>query len=176
MAIFNSKKKKIDNTEFIRDPEYFIEFIREEDDELVQFGQTSLVAAGAEVIKPLLALITNEQEEVKIRRRAGIVLGKIGEPAITSLLEVLKEQNLKSRFSGETIGMLAAALGGIGKQAVEPLILALGSELRHVRFGAAIALVQIGDAKSMDAVRNAASHGDIRNQEMFKMVLLKYTS
>ncbi len=173
MGIFNFKKKKIGNTEFVKDPEAFIKFLREEDEELVGFGEASLVAAGAEVINPLIAVLTNEQEDVKVRRRAGVVLGKIGEPAIIPLLELLKEQNLKSRFSGETIGMIASALGGIGKQAIEPLILGLDSELRQVRFGAAIALVQTGELKAIDAVRNAASHGEPGDREMFKMVLGK---
>ena len=171
MGIFNFKNKKKRETEFVKDPVAFIRFLREDDEELVGFGQTSLLAAGAVVIDPLIGLLTNEQEDVKVRRRAGNVLSNIGTPAITPLLDTLKEQNLQSKSSSETIGMVAAALGGIGSQAVEPLIQTLGSELRHARFGAAIALVQTGETTAIDAVRNAALHGDPKDQDMFKMVL-----
>ena len=171
MAIFNFDKKKKRETEFVKDPLAFIRFLREDDEELVGFGQTSLLAAGDVVIDPLIGLLTNEQEEEKVRRRAGNVLSKIGTPAITPLLDTLKEQNLQSKSSSETLGMVAAALGGIGSQAVEPLVQTLGSEERHVRFGAAIALVQTGDTKAIDTIRNAAHNGDPKDKDMFKMVL-----
>jgi HEAT repeat protein len=119
----------------------------------------------------LIGLLTNEQEDEKVRRRAGNVLSKIGTPAITPLLDALKEQNLQSKSSSATVGMVAAALGGIGSQAVEPLIRTLESEERHVRFGAAIALVQTGDAKAIDTIRNAAHSGEPGDQKMYRMVL-----
>ena len=173
MSIFSFRKKEKTQPEFVKDPEAFIQFLRKDDEELIKFGQTALIAAGEEVIHPLINLLTNEQEDKKVRRRIGTVLSRIQKPAITPLLEVLKEQGLKSKSSSETIGIIAAALGGIGKQAVEPLIRALDSKLRHVRFGAAIALVQTGEVEAIEAVRKAAVHGDTGDREMFKMVLEK---
>ena len=90
MGIFNLDKKKKRETEFVKDPLAFKRFLREEDEELVGFGQTSLLAAGGIVIDPLIGLLTNEQEDKKVRRRAGNVLSKIGTPAITPLLDTLK--------------------------------------------------------------------------------------
>jgi HEAT repeat protein len=87
------------------------------------------------------------------------------------LIDVLKRQEFNSKLSAETIGMIAAALGGIGKDAVDPLIREMGSEFRQVRFGVAVALVQTGDAKAIQSVRNAALHGDPEDRQMFKMVM-----
>jgi HEAT repeat protein len=171
MGIFNAGKNKKKETEFVKDPVAFIRFLREEDEELVEFGQTALIAAGTEVIDPLIALLINEEEDPEVRRRAGTVLSKKGTPAIAPLLDALKKQNLRSKPASENIGMIAAALGGMGSQAIEPLIRALVSEFRHVRFGAAIALVQTGEASAIDAVQNAALHGDPDDTKMFYMVL-----
>ncbi len=157
----------------MREPMAFVQFLRKEDKELVEFGQTALVAAGEEVIHPMIVLLTEKKEDDIVRRRAGVVLSRIGTPAIIPLLDVLKKQNWESESSVKTVGMIAAALGGIGKQAVEPLIQELDSELRAVKYGAAIALMQTGEAKAVDAVRNAADHGDPGDREMFKMVLGK---
>jgi len=173
MSIFNFRKKEKTQTEYVKDPLAFIKFLREDDEELVKFGQTTLVAAGGEVIDPLIELLNNEREDKRFRRRVGTVLTRIGKPAIVPLLEVLKRQSFKEKSSAETIGIAAAALGGIGKQAVEPLIRALGSELRQVRFGAAIALMQTGEAEAIDAVRSAAIYGAPGDREMFEMVLKK---
>ena len=171
MGIFNAGKKKKKETEFVKDPLAFIRFLREEDEELAGFGHTALIAAGTVVINPMIALLINEEEDPKTRRRAGAVLSKIGSPAITPLLEILKEQNLRSKSGSVTIGMIAAALGGIGTQAIDPLVRALDSNLRHVRFGAAIALVQTGETPAIEALRNAALNGDPDDKKMFSMVL-----
>jgi len=173
MSIFNFKKKEKTQTESVKDPDSFIQFLRNDDKELVEFGQTALVAAGEEVIHSMIMLLTNKKEDDRVRRRVGVVLSRIGKPSIEPLLEVLKKQNWESESSAKTVGMTAAALGGIGKQAVEPLIKALDSELRAVKYGAAIALMQTGEAEAVDAVRNAADHGDPGDREMFKMVLGK---
>jgi hypothetical protein len=165
----NIRKKS--GTEFLKEPSEFIRFLREDDEELVGFGKTTLVAAGEDVINSLIELLINEKEDEKVRRRAGNVLSRIGKPAIIPLLEVLKKQNWENKSSAKTVGMTAAALGGIGKSAIEPLILALDSELRQVRYGAAIALVQTGESEAIDAVRNAAIHGDPKDHKMFEMVL-----
>ena len=63
MSIFSSKKKKISNIEFVKDPVAFIRFLREEDEDVVEFGKTSLVVGGTAVINPLIELLTNEQED-----------------------------------------------------------------------------------------------------------------
>jgi len=171
MSIFSSNKKKIGDTEFVKDPVAFIRFLREEDEDVVEFGKTSLVVGGTVVIKPLIELLTNELEDEKVRRRAGNVLTRIGTPAIAPLLEVLETLKLNSQAASATIGMIAAALGGMGKEAVAPLIRALDSELRQVRFGAAIALAQTGEAKAIEAVRHAADHGAPGDRDMYTMVL-----
>ena len=168
-----SIKKKKGEKESEKSPGAFIKFLREEDEVRVRFGQTSLVAAGADAIAPLIELLTNEQEEGIVRKRAATVLSKIGKPAITPLLEALKKQNLERKYSGVKILPIASALGGMGKPVVEQLILALGSKSREVRFGAAIALVYTGDIKAIDAVRNAANRGNQSDREMFEMVLSK---
>lgn len=173
MSIFNFRKKEKAETEFVKDHLSFIRFLRENDENDVKFGQTALVAAGEEAIHQMIILLTNKKEDDRVRRRAGVVLSKIGKPSIEPLLEVLKKQNWESKDSAKTVGMIAAALGGVGKQAVEPLIRALNSELRPVRFGAAIALGQTGEPEAIEAVRNASVHGDSGDREMFKMVLEK---
>lgn len=171
MSIFDLNKKKRGQTEFVKDPLAFIRFLREEDEKDVEFGQTALIAAGEEVIGPLIELLTNEQEEKTVRRRVGTVLSRIGKPAIAPLIEALKKQSLSTRSSAETLGMAAAVLSGIGKQAVDPLIGALDSDSRQVRYAAAIALVQTGEADAVDAVRDAVKNGQPGDREMFKMVL-----
>jgi HEAT repeat protein len=169
--LYSKKKYKIGDTEFVKDPLAFIRFLREENEEHVEFGKTALVAAGEEVVYPLIELLTNEKEDIKVRRSVGDVLGRIGEPSITPLLDVLKAQSFSNKSSGKTIGLAAAALGGIGNQAVDLLIQSLNSELRHVRFGVAIALIQTRDAKAIKAVRNAAELGDPQDRQMYRMVL-----
>ena len=173
MAIFDFNKKRIGKTEFTKDPEAFIRFLRENDEDLAGFGQGALIAAGTEVINPLLKILTNRNEDIKVRRRAGNVLAKIGKSSVIPLLEALKKQNMKSKTSAETVGLIAAALGGTGKEALEPLIHALGSVQFQVRFGAAVALVQSGDAQAISAVREAAIHGYTGDFEMFRMILGK---
>jgi len=171
MGIFQSRKKKKGKTEFVKDPAAFIRFLREEDEELAEFGQTSLVAAGAEVIDPLIEILTSENEDEKTRRRAGIVIGKIGDPAITPLLKVLEGQDFKTAFSAGVVGMTADALSRIGNQAIESLIQSLNSESRGLKFGAAIALVRIGDPKGIEEVQNAASIANPGDRSMFEMAL-----
>ena len=173
MSIFSFKKKQTTQTEFVKDPLAFIRFLREDDEELVKFGRDTLVAAGEEIIHPLIKLLTNEKEDKKVRRRVSVVLSRIGKPVTMPLLEILRKQNFKSQSSAETIGMAASALGGMGKQVVEPLIRALDSNSRSVRFCAAIALVQTNEPEAIEAVRNASVHGDAGDREMLNMVLEK---
>jgi HEAT repeat protein len=79
----------------VKDPVAFIRFLREKDEELAGFGQTALLAGGPIVIDPLIALLINEEEAPMVRRRAGDVLSKMGTPAIPTLLDTLKEENLE---------------------------------------------------------------------------------
>lgn len=172
MGIFNfRKKKKIGNTEFVHAPEEFIQFLKAEDEDMVAFGRGSLAAAGADVIVPMITLLTNKQEDIKFRRRAGHVLGDIGKPAITPLLDVLKGLDYSGRFASETIGIVAAAFKAIGKPAIEPLIQALNSEIKAVRFGAVTALVIIGDPRAIEAVRNAADNCNPEDRVIFDVAL-----
>jgi HEAT repeat protein len=90
MGIFDHNRKKIGKTEFIKDPLAFIRFLREDNEKLVEFGQTSLIAAGKEVIPALIDLLSNEQEDIVVRRRAGTVLSRIGEPAVDAVRDAAR--------------------------------------------------------------------------------------
>lgn len=161
--------RKIGDTEFVHDPEAFIQFLRSE--EHARFGKGSLVAAGTVVVKPLIQHLINEHENNQFCNRIIEVLSEIGVPAISPLLGVLKQYKLDSRSSSKIIGLVASALGSIGNKAVDPLIEALNSDLLQVRFGAAVALGQIQDTKGIDAIHKAIREGDQKDQVMFKMIL-----
>lgn len=168
-----NKKKKLGNTEFVHAPEEFIQFLKAEDEDTVAFGRGSLAAAGTDVIDLLIDLLKDEQEDVKFRRRGGEVLTLIGIPAIQPLMEVLEELGLESKSDALTRALVSGALGRIGEPVIEPLILAIGSPLRQVRFGVAIAIVVNRDARAIDALRRAASEGDSRDKNAFNFLLKK---
>lgn len=81
----------------------------------------------------LIDLLTDEQEDVKFRRRGGEVLTLIGIPAIQPLVEILAELGLESKSNALTRALVSGALGRIGEPVIEPLIQAIGSPLRQVR-------------------------------------------
>lgn len=169
MGIF--RRKKIKKTEFIHDPEAFIQFLRSDDIETVEFGIGSLSASGKDVLEPMLSILIDDKEEEKVRDRAGQVLSRIGEPVIFPLIAILENLEFSSRSSSITIGKIASVLGGIGTPVIEPMIIALKSPFKQVRFGAAIALLQTGESKAVHAVKKAAEEGDAENSAMFNMVL-----
>ncbi len=174
MGLFNfKKKKKIGNTEFVHAPEEFIQFLRAEDEDTVAFGRGSLATGGADSGDLMITLLTNENEDVKIRRRGGEVLTLIGKPSIQPLLKVLEKLGLDSKSEYLTRALIAGALGSMGESVIEPLIKAIASPLRQVRFGAALALKVTGDAKAIDALRKASEYCDSRDRNMYNFLLKK---
>jgi HEAT repeat protein len=73
------------------------------------------------------------------RKRAAVILCRIGEPAVIPLIQALKDENRNLRFGA------ADLLGEIGdERAIEPLIQALKDKDSYVRLEAAEALDKIG--------------------------------
>ena len=174
MGLFNfRKKKKIGNTEFIQAPEEFIQFLRAEDEDTVAFGRGSLAAGGADSVELMITLLTNENEDVKIRRRGGEVLTIIGKSSIQPLLKVFEELGLDNKSDALTRALVAGALGSIGELVVEHLIKAIASPLRQVRFGVAVAIIVNGNVRAVDALRNACNHCDSRDRNTFNFLLKK---
>lgn len=129
----------------------------------------------AQAIKPLLAMIKHSKTGNSLREYAARALVKLGwepdhdeteiwywvakrnwekmisfgVPAVESLLTLLEVGSDEERRSA------VEALVKIGNQAVDPLIIALGDEHWIVREGAAYALGEIGDRRSIEPLRVA---------------------
>lgn len=142
-------------TTFKKDPEAFIQFLRNKDREIVEFGASSLIAAGEPVVEPVIRVLTDETEAIEVRRVAARVLSKIGEPALGPLLQVLKSKREDGKADPTTLGLVAAALGKMGEAALELLIQSLKDEHWEVRFGAAMALSLTGDVRAEQALLQA---------------------
>ena len=171
MGIF--KKKKIKNTEFVQDPEAFIQFLRNENPEIIAFGIESLTAAGPGILESMMKLLLDEGEERVVRYRAGQVLSRIGAPAVFPLLAALEKINMSDPAAGVSLGIIASALGGMGVDVIDPLIRTLNSASRAARYGAAIALVQTANPKAIQALQDAAERGNANDRAIFNQVLGK---
>lgn len=79
-----------------------------------------------------------------IQWQAALALGKMGEPGVQILLQALKEDG------AYTTQDLIAALADLGEmRALEPIVKALGSTTKEVRWNAIIALGKLGDASAV---------------------------
>ena len=169
MSLF--RKKKIKHTEFIQDPESFVQFVRMHDPEMVDFGIRSIAAAGPEVLEPMIQLFLNGQEQDTVRDRAGSVLARLGEPAIFPLLAILEKMEMSSQKDALNLGRIAAVFGKMGDVVIDPLTWALEQASKPLRYGAALGLVQTGDPKAIRAVKNAAERADENTRSIFMQVL-----
>jgi HEAT repeat protein len=95
-------------------------------------------------VDPLIALLKDPNTDSFVLLSAARVLGNIKDPrAIDPLIARLKEP-------GNNVPWYAAALGGIGTPAVEPLIAALKNSNSDVREREALALGEINDPEAIN--------------------------
>jgi HEAT repeat protein len=103
----------------------------------------------------VLGLIKSlEYEDDEIRQSAIEALGDIGEPAIESLIEVFRGENM------DMYRYAARALGEVGQPALQRLITALTDENHRVRYNAAIALGYIGDTFAINPLSSVLEDDD----------------
>src|SRR5207249_3256122 len=92
-----------------------------------------------------LIKVLGYQKRYNVRQAAIEALGKIGIPAVESLIAALRKQEIDVRQAA------AEALGQIGGvHAVEPLIAAFKDDSQQVRKAAAEALGKIGDSRAVE--------------------------
>jgi HEAT repeat protein len=102
-------------------------------------------------VEPLTELLEEESTVKEIRWDAAWALGKIGEPAVESLIGVLGS-DIYSRGRFVCRDAAVSALSEIGKPAVEPLIKALEDEDVFIRRAAAEALGNFSDTRVVESL------------------------
>lgn len=162
---------------------YFAEEHQSKDAQLEVTG--ALLATEAPVIKVLIKTLQNANPSVQ--EEALDVLTIIGEPAIESLIQALRDgiQHLRERririkdleqgSQALKEGLrddywyvrtgVAMALVKIGEAAVEPLIMTLNDDEEYVRRKAADALGKIGDARAAEPLLQVLKIEDISDNE-----------
>jgi HEAT repeat protein len=98
-------------------------------------------------VAPLIDALKNASDE------AAPALARIGEPAVRSLIECLRQ--------AETRNAATDALIKIGKPAVESLIEAFQSYTEYARLAAARALAEIDGGRAAEALNAALAGGDL---------------
>ena len=102
---------------------------------------------------PLVTILQDKKAEV--RQTVALALGQIGDPrAIPSLIAALHDSYWRVREC------CTAALIQMAPDTLEPLMAALHNEASKVRWHAAAALGQIGDAQALDALAAALQDDD----------------
>jgi HEAT repeat protein len=84
-----------------------------------------------------------EKGAIYDKLQAASTLGRIGEPAVPSLMDAINSENPNLRWRA------AIALGKMGTPAVDPLIDVLESRNASVRVPVTWALAEIGDARAV---------------------------
>jgi len=116
------------------DPDYFVR----------NFAARALGGIGdRRAVEPLIKSL--DDDNILVRRSAAEALGSIGDSrAVEALLNALNDKGYLNELFRRRV---AKALGDIRDPvAIEPLISALGDEDSYIRSGAALALVEIGEA------------------------------
>lgn len=131
-------------------------------------------------IEPLISILSDDDRS--IRQSAVVALGRLGEPAIGSLLEALQSDDSEMRFTAtRALGQIwqvpelvhlgsndwgmrseaGFALGNqVDKRVVEPLIAALKDDRPLVRRAATKSLGKLGDARAVDSLVVALEDDD----------------
>ncbi|MEM7029375.1 MAG: HEAT repeat domain-containing protein [Chloroflexota bacterium] len=124
-----------------------IKTLHQEKDNRLRWVAISVLAdIGQPAISPLVSAL-HDQDTV-LRRRAGVALGKIGDPeALHPLIEVLQDEDATVRQAS------VVALSNMGSSAVLPLIFALQDEDEFVQMKASLALIGIGAAAVRPLIR-----------------------
>ena len=90
---------------------------------------------------------TGDQSDIEFWQRAAHELAKLGEVALSSLLQALKDEDWNVRT------WAADALGELNdKQAVIPLVELLADSNEQVRIDAAVSLGKLGDQRAVGAL------------------------
>jgi HEAT repeat protein len=128
-------------------------------------AEESLMAIGEDAVLPLIEVLINGDDGA--RWYAGRVLARIGAPAIRPLLlTMVVEQDRQFRRYA------AAALGSMGKTAVEPLIEALSSDDPELRGFVALALCRIGEP-AREPLKRLSEEGDEVRRSCARLALWK---
>jgi HEAT repeat protein len=105
-------------------------------------------------VAPLIAAMTRS-EYSGVRWKAAEALSKVGDPAVGSLITLLRHPDEDVRWQA------AIALGEIGNpEAIEPLIVLMGDGDRYVRSRAAVALGLIG-RPALQRLTEVLANGEI---------------
>jgi HEAT repeat protein len=131
----------------------FIDMLKSDDKNSVAKARESLIKIGSSAVEPLISLL--KYDDVSLRERAVQILGKIGDArAVEPLLESLRDKAGWSKgmecLCKDDRGVIANALGAIGKPAVLPTIKFLeGNNDAYARVYAVWALGDAGDSRAV---------------------------
>ena len=113
----------------------------------------------ARAVKPLIKALRDVAFDVRLN--AAFALGRIGEPAIESLIEVLEDGNGLDREAAVEALKAMNTLSNTGDaRVVQPLIKLLEDKNRAARQGAAKVLGMIGDVRAVEPLGKVLSHDD----------------
>lgn len=95
---------------------------------------------GEEAIRTLILTLINRNEDIIVRGRAALMLGKLGdERAVSPLIEVLESAGWQTRLNA------AEALGKLGdKRAIKPLLRVYHEDRDKIGEAAQVALERLG--------------------------------
>ena len=121
-----------------------IKVLEDEDGRVQKRAVEALVSIGGHAVEPLMNMLADADST------AATILGEIGEPAVTSLVNALGADDSWVRCGA------VGVLGKIGDpRAVEPLIKALDDDDTYVRWYAADSLGEIGDLRAVEPLIDA---------------------
>jgi len=110
-------------------------------------------------VKPLIKALRDVAFDVRLN--AAFALGRIGEPAIESLIEVLEDGNGLDREAAVEALKAMNTLSNTGDaRVVQPHIKLLEDKNRAARQGAAKVLGMIGDVRAVEPLGKVLSHDD----------------
>ena len=110
-------------------------------------------------VKPLIKALRDVAFDVRLN--AAFALGRIGEPAIESLIEALEDGNGLDREAAVEALKAMNTLSNTGDaRVVQPLIKLLEDKNRAARQGAAKVLGMIGDVRAVEPLGKVLSHDD----------------
>ncbi len=113
----------------------------------------------ARAVKPLIKALRDVAFDVRLN--AAFALGRIGEPAIESLIEVLEDGNGLDREAAVEALKAMNTLSDTGDaRVVQPHIKLLEDKNRAARQGAAKVLGMIGDVRAVEPLGKVLSHDD----------------
>ncbi|MFW5748549.1 MAG: HEAT repeat domain-containing protein [Chloroflexota bacterium] len=119
---------------------------------------------GDQAIRTLMLIVQNEYEDLIMRSRAALMLGKLGDPrAVDPLIRALDAPGHQTPLNA------AEALGKLGDpRAIEPLLMLAASGRDRTREAALRALERIGydsDEKAAEAAEQSPDERDFAHPE-----------